>query len=217
MPCHPADQTQSPVPGERPDQTGRDSTTRTWQRPERGSRERESTRGHRHGQLVESECTPPPGQRVGERREYGRRCHYYIFQLPSVSRHIEGGNVAHPRSTGKGTNRAPGSRVVVPRPLDSEAFVFMPRPVGKPARSASTVPFTMPPVRAEADMVEAGTSAETAMAPAAMAEVRAAEGETANGVAAVLAGGGCALVEFVGRFACCLGDASKLGSGGICS
>jgi len=73
--------------------------------------------------------------------------------------------VAHPRSTGKGTNRAPGSRVVVPRPLDSEAFVFMPRPVGKPARSASTVPFTMPPVRAEADMVEAGTSAETAMAP----------------------------------------------------
>ena len=86
-----------------------------------------------------------------------------------------------------------------------------------PARSASTVPFTMPPVRAEADMVEAGTSAETAMAPAAMAEVRAAEGETANGVAAVLAGGGCALVDFVGRFGCCLGDASKLSSGGICS
>jgi hypothetical protein len=78
-------------------------------------------------------------------------------------------------------------------------------------------PFTRPPVRAEADMVEAGTSAETAMAPAAMAEARAAEGETANGVAAVLAGGGCALVEFVGRFGCCLGDASKLGSGGICS
>ena len=46
---------------------------------------------------------------------------------------------------------------------------------------ASTVPFTMPPVRAEADMVEAGTSAETAMAPAAMAEERAAEGETASG------------------------------------
>ena len=68
-----------------------------------------------------------------------------------------------------------------------------------------------------ADMVEAGTSAETAMAPAAMAEGRAAEGETANGVAAVLAGGGCALVEFVGRFGCCLGDASKLGSRGICS
>jgi len=72
-------------------------------------------------------------------------------------------------------------------------------------------------VRAEADMVEAGTSAETAMAPAAMAEGRAAEGETANGVAAVLAGGGCALVDFVGRFGCCLGDASKLSSGGICS
>ena len=69
----------------------------------------------------------------------------------------------------------------------------------------------------EAEMVEAGTSAETAMAPAAMAEARAAEGETANGVAAVLAGGGCALVQFVGRFGCCLGDASKLGSGGICS
>ena len=125
--------------------------------------------------------------------------------------------MAHPRSTGKGTNRAPGSRVVVPRPLDSEAFVFIARPVGKLARSASTVPFTMPPVRAEAEMVEAGTSAETAMAPAAMAEVRAAEGETANGVAAVLAGGGCALVDFVGRFGCCLGDASKLSSGGICS
>ena len=94
--------------------------------------------------------------------------------------------------------------MVVPRPLDSEAFVFIARPVGKLARSASTVPFTMPPVRAEAEMVEAGTSAETAMAPAAMEEERAAEGESANGVAAVLAGGGCALVDFVGRFSCCL-------------
>ena len=49
-------QTQSPVPS---DQSESRQAVHDAHMGERGSRERESTRGHRHGQLVESECTPP--------------------------------------------------------------------------------------------------------------------------------------------------------------
>ena len=57
-------QTQSPVPSDQSESRHR-PRVHDAHMGERGSRERDSTRGHRHGQLVGSECTPPPGQRGG--------------------------------------------------------------------------------------------------------------------------------------------------------